>query len=135
VRDEIRQGKLLDVGNRVGTNFNSLGSSGFQKGNALKIFPTTDTNQFVTYWLDESQGKLKRTVSNSTDIIANYITNKIVFSAEDFRGNVLTNDLNCRVIKMTLEFYQWEFPTASAGSGGYYDYYRLQTRISRRSIE
>jgi len=135
VRDEIRQGKLLDVGSRTGTNYNSLSTSGLQRGNALKIFPGTDTNRYVMYWLDETQGKLKRTVSNRTDVVANYITNKLVFAAEDYAGNTLTNDLNCRVIKMTLEFYQWEFPTASAGSGGYYDYYRLQTRISRRSIE
>ncbi len=135
VRDEIRQGKRLDVGVRTGTNFDSLATGGLQKGNALKIFPTSDTNNFTVYWLDPTVGKLKRAASNRVDVIANYITNTMVFSAEDYLGNVLTNDLNCRVIKMTLEFYQWEFPTASASSGGYYDYYRLQTRISRRSIE
>jgi len=38
VRDEIRQGKRLDVGVRTGTNFDSLATGGLQKGNALKIF-------------------------------------------------------------------------------------------------
>jgi hypothetical protein len=59
----------------------------------------------------------------------------MVFRAEDFRGNILTNDRNNRVIRMMLEFYQWEYPIASAGPGGMYDYYRLQTRITRRLIE
>ncbi len=135
LRDDIRLGKLLDVGVRTGTNFDSLKTTGVQRGNALKICATTDTNKFILYYLDESKGKLMRSVSNQTQVISTYITNKIIFSAEDYLGNVLTNDLNCHVIKMVLEFYQWEFPTASAGSGGYYDYYRLQTRISRRSIE
>jgi len=39
------------------------------------------------------------------------------------------------VIRMMLEFYQWEYPLAAAGQGAMYDYYRLQTRITRRLIE
>ena len=65
----------------------------------------------------------------------NYVTNDIAFRAEDFRGQVLTNNQNNRVIRMILEFYQWEFPVATVGTNGLYDYYRLQTRITRRTIE
>ena len=48
--------------------------------------------------------------------------------------NALTNDLNNRIIKMTLDFCQWELPSAQV-PGGYFDYYRLQTRMTRRTIE
>jgi hypothetical protein len=41
---------------------------------------------------------------------------------------VLTNDQNNRVIRMNLEFYQWEFSDV-------YEYYRLQTKITCRAIE
>jgi hypothetical protein len=36
---------------------------------------------------------------------------------------------------MMLDFYQWEFPVAQAGAGAFYDYYHLQTRMTRRTIE
>ena len=68
-------------------------------------------------------------------VVARFVTNQFVFQAEDFRGNVLTNNDNNRVIKMTLEFFQWEYPIATIGQGSLYDYYRIQTRVTRRMIE
>jgi hypothetical protein len=67
--------------------------------------------------------------------VAPYITNQLVFQAEDFQGNVATNYVNNRIIRLTLEFYQWEWPLAQAGSGSMYDFYQLQTRMARRLIE
>ena len=76
------------------------------------------------------------TSSNSqVQVLAPYLTNQIAFIAEDFAGNTLTNDQNNRVIRMELDFYQWEFPVARVGVGAYYDYYHLQTRMTRRTIE
>jgi len=137
VRDEIRSGKIMVVGNGGSNSFSTILSNAPRVGNALRIYPTTATNNFVQYYRDSSDQKLKRVVSGSSEIdeLASYVTNQIVFRAEDFGGNVLTNDQNNRVIRMTLDFYQWEFPIMIAGHGGYYDYYRLQTRISRRTIE
>lgn len=137
VRDEIRAGKLLKVGNGNDAAFAVVADNEPQIGNALQIHATTDTNTFVRYYLDANAKCLKRLVSGSGEVqvVANYITNRLVFQAQDFMGNVLTNRQNNRVIQMTLEFYQWEFPAARVGSGGMYDYYRLQTRITRRAIE
>ncbi len=137
IRDEIRSGKTMVVGNGGSNSFSVILSNAPHVGNALRIYPTTSTNNYIQYYLDPSDQKLKRKASNSSqiDVLASYVTNQIVFRAEDFTGNVLTNDQNNRVIKMTLQFYQWEFPVMIAGHGGYYDYYRLQTRMTRRAIE
>lgn len=137
VRDEIRSGKMLLVGNGSETTFTPIADHASHIGNALQIYPTTDTNQFVRFFLDATDDKLKRFASGDTEaaIVASYITNRLVFSAEDYQGQVLTNNQNNRVIRMVLEFYQWEFPVATAGAGGMYDYYRLNTRITRRAIE
>jgi hypothetical protein len=43
------------------------------------------------------------------------ITNNIVFSAEDAVGNVLTNNDNNRVIALTLQFYQIQYPIIKIG--------------------
>jgi prepilin-type N-terminal cleavage/methylation domain-containing protein len=137
IRDEIRSGKTMVVGNGDANSFSIILSNAPVVGNALQIYPTTATNTFVRYYLDLSDQKLKRQTSgsNQLEVLASYITNQIVFRAEDYAGNVLTNEQNNRVIKMTLQFYQWEFPVMVAGQGGYYDYYKLQTRMTRRTIE
>lgn len=137
VRDEIRSGKILYVGNGDSATFTHVAAGTPQVGNALQICRTADTNTYVRYYLDTAEKSLMRKTSGDSELeeIASYITNQMVFRAEDHLGNALTNDQNNRVIKMTLEFYQWEYPVARAGGGSYYDYYRLQTKIARRTIE
>ncbi len=137
LRDDVRSGKLLYVGNGDSTGFTNIAGNGPREGNALQIYPTVDTNTYIRYYLDPTAQVLKRLESGSTQpvTIARYITNQVAFAAEDFAGNVLTTDQNNRVIHLNLQFYQWEFPVAQAGAGAYYDYYQLQTRITRRAIE
>ena len=137
VRDEIRSGKMLYVGNGDNLGFAKIADNSSQEGNALQIYPTASTNTYVRYYLDTVNQELKRVVAGSTQplVVARFVTNQLAFRAEDYAGNALTNSQNNRVIRMTLEFYQWEFPSARAGSRTYYDYYRLQTRITRRTIE
>jgi len=135
VRNEIRMGKIVEVGIGDATSFTTIPDNTPQIGNALQICMTTNRNNFVRYYLDTNTTSLNRVINGEAQTVANYITNELAFYAEDYAGNVLTNNQNNRVIRMTLEFYQWEFPMASAGSGGMYDYYRLQTRATRRTIE
>jgi len=137
VRDEVRSGKLLYVGNGDGTHFTKITQNGLRQGNALQIYPTTDTNTFIRYFLDPASQSLQRAASGGGEIqvLAPHLTNQIAFIAEDCAGHALTNDQNNRVIHMVLDFYQWEFPVARAGDGAFYESYRLQTRITRRTIE
>lgn len=137
VRDEIRSGKILLVGTGGSSTFTPIADNQPHLGNAVQIYATTNTSSFVRYYLDANEDCLKRVASGNTNVqvIANYVTNAFAFRAEDFRGNVLTNNQNNRVIRMILEFYQWEYPTVTTGTNGLYDYYRLQTRITRRTIE
>jgi hypothetical protein len=58
-----------------------------------------------------------------------------VFSSEDFAGNVLSNSFNNRVICVRLQFFRLDDPTIAIGAGHYYDFYQLQTRITRRALE
>jgi hypothetical protein len=72
-----------------------------------------------------------------TNILASYITNQIIFTATDYTGtNIMTNNVNNRVIQVTLMFSQWEYPIAVIGTNDInaYDYYRLQTRVCQRAI-
>jgi type II secretory pathway pseudopilin PulG len=137
VRDDIRSAKTVYVGTGDNTGFTNAAPGSAQIGNAVQIYPWASTNQFIRYYLDAAQQKLKRLTNGSAvvTIVASSITNRQAFQAEDFAGNVLTNNQNNRVILMSLEFYQWEFPVAQAAGGALYDYYRLQTRVTRRALE
>ncbi len=137
VREKIRQGKMVLIGIGDSAGFTNVSDNLPQIGNALQIYPTTNLALFTRYYLDAGDHCLKSVTDNGQDpsVVSRFITNEMVFQAEDFRGNVLTNDDNNRVIRMTLEFFQWEYPIATIGKGGLYDYYRLQTRVTRRLIE
>jgi len=137
VRDEIRSGKLLFVGNGNASSFSPLGADAPRTGNALMICPTANTNTFTYYYLDTNSYCLNRMTSGNpgVEVISTCITNALVFQAEDFQGNVVTNDLNNRVIRLTLQFYRWEYPLTQLGSGCMCDCFQVQSRMARRLIE
>ena len=67
-------------------------------------------------------------------IVANSISNQLVFTSEDYSGTVLTNNENNRVIAVTLQFFQLQYPTIRIGPGSIYDFYQLRTKITRRTV-
>ncbi|MGO8764580.1 MAG: hypothetical protein ACLQSR_05505 [Limisphaerales bacterium] len=107
--------------NNGGTNFATTDGNGHLINTNMLVMETFDTNYNPIL----------------TNILANYITNQIVFTATDYTGtNTITNYVDDRVIQITLFFSQWEYPIAIIGSNDInaYNYYRLQTRVTRRAI-
>ncbi len=154
IREQIRMGKTIQVGNCTsagGPSFTAVSGTNIARGNALQIYPTTNVTPYVIYYLDTGTTTNKLVAYNvrlnfsgtnvsgsnvSRLVLASYITNTIIFDAEDYRGNILTNDSrNNRVYGVTLQFYQWEYPVGSVGAGAMYDYYQLRTRATRRAID
>lgn len=138
VRDEIRMAKSLAVGTGNASSFTQIPNSSQQIGNSVQIYATTNTNSFVRYYIDASEQALMRVSStNKTpQLIADSITNRLAFAAEDFQGNVLTNAQKNRVIRMALEFYQREYALGkNTNISAQWDYFRVQTRVTRRAID
>lgn len=135
--EEIRAGKIVRIGSGNLSNFTEIPVNTLQEGSAIQIHATTDTNEFTRYFWDSSDNVLKRTTNNATSVsvVARSITNNLVFRSEDFQGNVLTNNQNNRVISLTLQFFQLQYPAVAIGPGNYFDYYQLRTRITRRTLE
>jgi hypothetical protein len=133
---EIRSAKLVRVGNGDENGFSEASVDSPQAGCALQVYPTLSTNTWVRYYLNLQASKLMRVTSDGTapTLVANAVSNSVVFTSEDFSGRLLTNNFNNRVIGLRLEFYQIQYPITSVGQGNYYDYYQLRTRITRRSI-
>jgi type II secretory pathway pseudopilin PulG len=152
IRDQIREGKMVYIG-----TCSSVSSSSFQlitntqpqQGNALIIYPTTNTASYSVYYLDTSTTTNRLIQFNATNIagswiitytntLAKYLTNQIVFDARDFQNNIVTNEQsldNRLLIEVTMQFSQWEYPIAFVGGVGLnaYDYYQLRTRVFRRA--
>lgn len=166
IRDKIRQGQLVYVGNyTISTgnpvlDFTPIADGSPQQGNAVMVYPNaTSTNSFTLMFLQpgiggtnfatfNSSGQTINTNSliveiytNGTMLVSNpvvsYITNQVIFTATDFQNDVLTNNVNNRVIQVQLFFSQWEYPIAYIGSNQFnaYDYYRVQTKVTRRLVD
>lgn len=134
---EIRSAKRIQIGNGSSSSFTEIEDGEPQKGNAIQVYPSTNYTQYLRYYLDAAGQQLKRVNQSGggAAIIANSVTNQLVFTSEDFAGNVITNNQNNRVIGVHLEFYQIQYPIILIGPGHYYDYYQLRTRVTRRALE
>ena len=102
-----------------------------QQGTGLLIYPTTNSTNFIIYFVNPADQTFQRTTDQPSTavVLADSVTNTIAFSAQDFSGNVLTNNQNNRVIHLTLEFYQPARFLLGA------DYYKLETSMTRRALQ
>jgi type II secretory pathway pseudopilin PulG len=151
MRDQIREAKTVYVGNCTTESTTSFALIGItnapQIGNAIIVYPTTNTTAYTVFYLDTSTSTndlMEFTVTNGavnyTNQLSTYITNMDVFRAETwgFPGSVATNYTsldNREVIMVTLQYSQWEYPIAFIGGNSFnaFDYYQLRTKILRRA--
>jgi hypothetical protein len=161
IRDDIRQGKSLQVGTADNSgNFTALIGTNAEVGNALQIFATTNqTAPYSIYFLQTNtigatagaggiSSNLLLWISVPTNGVTNvlklacYITNLHIFTAEDWQdswpGTTVTNPfVNNVVYSVKLQFYQWAYPIALpiTNATDPYVYYQLRTRVCRHAIQ
>jgi prepilin-type N-terminal cleavage/methylation domain-containing protein len=129
--DEIRSCRVTWVGNVKNGEFVAVLDGEAQRGGGLLIQPTTNAANFILYFVNPSDQTFRRTTSakGNAVVLAESVTNQIVFNAQDFKGTVLTNSGNNRVVKMNLEFFQ---PARFLHVN---DAYRIETAVTRRTID
>jgi hypothetical protein len=161
IRDQIRESKTVYVGlcsNAVYASFRLI-TNAPQQGNALLIYPTTNANVCTIFYLDFTNNttvpytnKLIEFYATNTvpppgtpswittysATLAKYLTNQIVFDMEDWQTNIPSSEAsldNRLLVRVTMQFSQWEYPIAFIGTNGYnaYNYYQLRTRVYRRA--
>jgi type II secretory pathway component PulJ len=135
---DIRTAGVIRVGSGDINEFVPIATGQPQMGNAIQVFPEKGNNsRFIRYYWDVEDGRLKRTEDGNASevVLAHSITNRLIFRGESHDGTVLTNNLNNRVIGLTMHFSQLVNPNLMIGQGGYFDYYQLHTRITRRALE
>jgi len=126
--DELRNCDNAIVGKVTNGTFFAHLNGEQQTGNGLVVYATTNTNSYVLYYLNTTNKNFYRytTDSGTNRIVAQTVTNAIVFQSLDYKGTVLTNTQNNHVIKCSLQFY-----TAPPQSP-VVNYYQVQTAVAPR---
>jgi prepilin-type N-terminal cleavage/methylation domain-containing protein len=133
--ENVREAKSIDIGTGSATNFNEIVPGNNYQGNAIQVYPTTNTTDFVRFFWQN--GQLKKTSGNAATpiVLVSGVRNNNVFSSEDFQGNVLTNGINNHVIGLWLVFTQLVDPTVHIGSNELFNYYEFKTKMTKRALE
>ena len=128
--EEVRCANSLQVGTGSLSSFTAAGPTNAQAGNALRIYTSTNTSQYIYYFHDLATATVQRVPFQSTSpvIIASAVTNDTIFMMEDFAGNALTNSQNDAVMSLLLQFY-----VASAWQG-VSDSAQVHTKVTPRNI-
>src|SRR5262245_23076753 len=133
---EICSARMVAVGDGTLNSFSEAGMDVPQRGSALQLYPSTDTNVFVRYFLDLVDRKLKRMTNGATIavVVASGITNTEVFTAEDRAGNTLSNKQGNCAIGLTLHFCQMPRANVPVGPSQFFTSYQLRTKIAQRAL-
>ena len=130
--NDIRSAKIWQIGNGDLASFSGIAQGANQQGNALRLSMTTDTNSFYLYYFDTNARKLFRGHSGSTALkcMAEYLTNNMYFQATTYGGTNQTDLSHKGVIKVVMEFFQYQYPITKIGPGYLYDSYRMELRAT-----
>ena len=127
IRDQVLEANSVAVGNGSSTSFTATGTS----GNAVQIYPGTNTSIYLRFFVSPDTASLYELTSTNNQMwmIAPNITNQTVFQTVDFQGNISSSSQEHYAIRMTLQFMRLDFtlPTNT------YNYYTLETEMTPRS--
>jgi len=128
--EEVRCANSLQVGTGSLSAFTAVGPTNVQAGNALRIYTSTNTSQYIYYFHDLATATVQRIPFQGTSatIIASAVTNHTIFTMQDFAGNALTNSQNNAVMSLLLQFY-----VASAWHG-MADSAQVRAKVTRRNL-
>jgi prepilin-type N-terminal cleavage/methylation domain-containing protein len=125
IQTQVRGANSVLVGNVNGSSFASTGTS----GNALQVYPTTNTSSYVRFYLVTNTGTLYELNGATSLTLASNIVNRTLFQTVDCHGNVSSSGQEHYAIRLTLQFAQLAYRIP----GNVYDYYTLQTEITPRT--
>jgi prepilin-type N-terminal cleavage/methylation domain-containing protein len=127
VRDPVLGANSAVVGNGSGSSFTVTGTT----GNALQVYPGTNTANYLRFYVATNLDALYELNSTNNDLllIATNVFNPSVFETVNFLGNVSSSSQEHYSIRMTLQFTQLEFTIPAKG----YDYYTLETEMTPRN--
>ncbi len=139
---EVRGCQKVLVGTGSSSSFTPATSGSNQQGNAIQVYrpdwhATTNSNSWVRYYRDSATSFVYRKPGPSAgaQLIAEYVTNAIVFKATDHTGTTVLTELdNNSIVDVKFQFYQLRYPRVRIGTNQFFEFFQITTRIARRSI-
>ena len=131
VRDQVLGANLVQVGNGDSNSFTVTGTN----GNALQVYPTTNSSNYLRFYLSTEDNTLYELSKNGNStnaqvtVVAPNITNETVFQTVDFQGNTSSSSREHYAIRMTLQFSQLNYKVPKKSS----EYYTLETEMTPRT--
>jgi prepilin-type N-terminal cleavage/methylation domain-containing protein len=135
VAEEIGSAWDVEVGTGDVGAFTPVPPGQPKAGNALQVYPGADTNEFIRYFLDSGAQELLRVTHEGGDpeILAQAVTNSVVFTGEDYTGRTLTNNRSSMVIGLLLEYAALEGTGMPLGPGELFKGHQVQGKFTWRS--
>lgn len=132
---EIQSATRVRVGEGSLTDFTEASTGAIQAGTAIQI--EAAGGSWARYYFDAGSSTLRRT-DNGLDaqlIVGHAVSNAAIFTAEDFTGNPVTNNIGNPVIGFRLQFSRLEHPVTRIATGELYQFYQFRTKITPRKTE
>ncbi len=129
---DIRSAKIWAIGNGSVSTFTPIPNGTAQHGNALQVSLSADTNSFIRYFFDTNACTLSRFTNgmSSATVLAQNLTNTMYFQAENYAGSTVSDLQYKYIIHVIMQFCQFQYPLTHIGPGYYYNYYRIDLRMS-----
>lgn len=127
IQNRVLEAYSVAVGNGNSTSFTTTGST----GNALQIYPGTNVNNYLRFYVMTNTGGLYElnSTNQQMSLIASNIINQTAFETVDFQGNISSSSQEHYSIRMILHFSRLAFTLPSSNS----DYYTLETEMTPRT--
>jgi len=127
---EIRAAKTVQIGTVSSNVFAAVAAGSLQQGGAVRIYESTNSASYICYYHDSSTRTLRRSVNAIATgmLIAEDVTNSIVFIGQDDIGTTLNGLQANPVVQVSLEFSHDLY-----GNPGN-EAQRLQSRVARRVL-
>ncbi|HXR07094.1 MAG TPA: hypothetical protein VN765_07175 [Candidatus Acidoferrum sp.] len=139
LHQDVRTAYAIYVGTGSLSGFTNAASTNIQAGNAMKLFASTNTNNWTLYYYDPAASTLYRTNWDGTSVgdfrivSANPITNdNYIFTMQDYLGNILSNSTPYPVINIYLSFVKLQNPQIDIAPGNPVDFYQINSKIAPR---
>ncbi len=135
VTRDIRSAKVWRLGTYASGAFTPLTNGATQQASALQLsftnnFTTNVLYYFTTVGANNDNQLLRLHTGGTTTTIASNLINTLTFTAEDYKGTVLTILQEYSVMHFILQFRQFQYPLTQVGPTNLYDFYKLEFRAT-----
>ena len=147
LHEDVRTASTIYVGTGSLAGFTNAGATNIQAGNAMLLYPSTNTNSWTLYYYDTVSNTLFRTNWDGTSVgdfrvaTANPITNdNPIFTMQDYLGNTINggtvnsyDNVNpWPLVNIYLSFTKLQNPQVLIAPGNPVDFYQINTKVSMR---